>query len=134
MPKLLFGLACGLASILLVVPAARAGDLLAKDLTEKFHGKTAYIDFAPENAATGGGKGAIYYTPDGKVIGRMPDGKVRKGTRTIQGNLACLQWDGGPPPVCSRLVQEGGTIRIIGSDGKPRGVITRIVDGNAEKL
>lgn len=113
---------------------ATAADLTGAELASMFHGKTAYIEFATENQATGGGQGAIYYQADGKVTGKLPNGQVRQGNRIIKDNTACLTWDGGPPAVCSRLEKDGDKLKIIGVDGKPRGIINKIVDGNPEKL
>ena len=114
--------------------SATAADLTGAELASMFHGKTAYIEFSGDNAATGKGQGAIYYQADGKVAGRLPNGQMRKGMRTIKDNTACLGWDGGPPPICSRLERDGDKVKIIGVDGKSPGTITKIVDGNPEKL
>ena len=119
---------------LLAAQPVAAADLTGAELASMFHGKTAYIEFSGESAATGKGQGAIYYQADGKVSGKLPNGQARKGMRTIKDNTACLTWDGGPSPVCSRLEKDGDKFKIIGVDGKSPGIITKIVDGNPEKL
>lgn len=118
----------------LFTQTAMAADLTGAELASMFHGKTAYIDFPAGNAATGAGQGAIYYLADGNVTGKLPNGQVRKGKRTIKDNTACLSWDGAPAATCSRLEKDGDKIKIMGTDGTLRGTITKIVDGNPEKL
>ena len=122
------------AMVLFSSHTAGAADLTGPELASMFHGKTAYIDFAPNKQGTGGGLGSIYYYADGKVVGRAADGKVRTGMRIIKDNTTCLTWEGSPPAPCARLEKDGDKLKVIGVDGTPLGTIMKIVDGNPEKL
>ena len=125
-----FALAVGLC----FSPAAQAQPLTASELVAMANNKTVYFEFAG-SPMTGTGSGVIYTAADGKVSAKFPNGKAGKGTRSIKDNTTCITWEGQPPQPCSRHVKEGDKIKSFNAEnGQLRGTITKVVDGNPEKL
>ncbi len=121
---------------LLAAPySAQAADMSGADITKLISGNTVYIEFEAANVNTGAGPGIIYYSTDGKVTAKFPNGNAPKGGWFIKDNTSCITWDGRPPNPCTKYDKQGEVITLINTaDGKPRGKIVKMAPGNAEKL
>jgi hypothetical protein len=108
--------------------AAQTRQLTSADLAASFHGNTAFFE---PGSVKDSGMVAIFYEANGKVTGKLPDGKLRKGNRTIKDNTACITWEGDKAPICTKATLiEDNRIQIIGADGKPQGTISQFMDGD----
>ena len=123
------------ASLVFATANALAADLAGPEIIKLISGNTLYIDYAADNRSGAPGQGANYYTADGKVAIKFPDGKVQKGTWTLKDNSTCIVWEGLPVPPCTKYDKAGDKITLINlGTGKPRGTVSKVVAGNPEKL
>jgi len=114
------------ATSLIAVQAMAADALTSAQIKEKFSNKT--IDAV--NHAKGGKSQLTYFSADGKITQKMPDGKMRAGTwRVSDKNQQCITWSGAKE-VCSTLQarSDGGLDRIVGD--KAVVTIQKMRDGN----
>jgi hypothetical protein len=99
-------------------------------------GNTAYIDLPP--GGPGGPNGGIafaYYGDDGRASFKLPTGTILTGAWLLKDDHYCADWDNGPKNSCTKVVRTPGAVFVIdAATGQPRGMIAKIVPGNAEGL
>ncbi len=106
----------------------------ADQLDGLVRGCTFYHELA-EGSPQGEGEVAFFFGDDGRAAARLPSGKVMKGTWRIDGDVYCLDWDGGLQGSRSSLTKEAGSIVVRNAaDGVVRSTIKRIVPGNSEGI
>lgn len=77
----------------------------------------------------------LFYDASGQVRAILPDGSRDTGEwRQKSVDSYCIDWVRGPKNSCTTLHCTPGHIRLVGSDGKPRGRVTRIVPGEDAAL
>ena len=115
---------------------AVAADLNQAQLKELLVGKTVYLELDAAGSVTGaGGKGMIYYAPDGTALYKTPKGEMWSGPYTFKGDTQCTEWKQAPNNACTRYDKQGDTITLINiATGKARGKIVKTAPGNAENL
>jgi len=114
------------AASLVAIQVGAADALTSAQIKEKFSNKT--IDAV--NHAKGGKSQLTYFSADGKITQKMPDGKMRAGTwRVSDNNQQCITWSGNKE-VCSTLQarSDGGLDRIV--NNKAVVTIQKMRDGN----
>ena len=77
----------------------------------------------------------IYNAADGTALYKTAKGTIWHGKWAAKDNAVCNDWQEAPSNPCTKYDKQGDTITIINSaTGQARGKITKIADGNAEKL
>lgn len=97
---------------------------------------TLYVEIpASTPGAPEGGTAPIYYGADGSAAAQLPAGVKLVGTWRMEEDRYCIDWANGPQNSCTQLIRgKDGFIVMDTNLGEPRGMITRIVIGNAENL
>lgn len=88
-------------------------------------GSTHYVDVGKDIDAI------IYYPTKTVAYMTLPGTPPMKGTLTMKADGYMVAWDGGRAGDW-QITYEPGKLTYIGPDGKPAGIITRIVPGNPE--
>ena len=114
--------------------SATAAELTGAEIKDLISGKSVYLDLTASITGTQG-QGIIYYDPNGTALYKTPKGVMWHGTWKIEGNTACIDWKEKPNNGCVKYDKQGDTTSVIDvATGQPRGKVTKIVPGNAEKL
>ncbi|ABD54213.1 hypothetical protein [Jannaschia sp. CCS1] len=116
--------------------AIAAETMDTEQLSAIIAGNTLYVDIpAGAPGAPDGGTAPIYYSMDGSTTAQLPAGLTLIGTWRLEDGAYCIDWDNGPQNSCTQLIRGAdGFIVMDPTLGEPRGMVTRIVTGNAEDL
>jgi len=121
-------------SSVFLITSALAADLTAAQIKELLVGKSVYL----ENTATstaGVGQGVLYYATDGTALYKTGSGKILHGKWSFKENTLCIDWKEAPNNACSRYDKQGDAITVFNvATGQARGKVTKIADGNPEKI
>jgi hypothetical protein len=114
--------------------SAMAAELTGNEIKELISGNSVYLELTA--SITGSeGSGIIYFDSLGTALYKTPKGVIWHGTWKIQGNSVCTDWKESPHNPCTKYDKRGDTIMAINvAAGVARGKVTKIVQGNAEKL
>jgi hypothetical protein len=119
-----------------LVGSAVAADMTGDEIKSTLSGKTIYLASEAAGSATGAtGTTIIYFAADGSALNKTPMGATWHGTWTTKTDSLCIDWKEKPNNPCTKYVKDGDVITLINvANGQTRGKITKIADGNAEKL
>ena len=90
-------------------------------------GTTHYFEVAP------GKEAAVYYRTADKAHMLLPDGSRRSGSWRLTDTGYHVDWTGGPSAGW-QIDVEPGRIAYLDGDGVERGLVSRIVPGDAATL
>jgi hypothetical protein len=114
--------------------SAAAAQLTGAEIQELISGNSVYLQLTASITGTQG-EGIIYYDTLGIALFKTPKGVIWHGTWTIEGNTACINWKESPHSPCAKYDKRGDTLTTINvATGVTRGKVTKIVQGNVEKL
>lgn len=117
-----------------VAGAASAEEMTGDEISKLISGKTVYFDLTAASTA-GVGNGIIYFAQDGTVLYKRPKGETWHGRWSPKGNTMCLDWKELPSNPCSKWDKHGETITILNTaNNKVRATVSKVADGNVEKL
>lgn len=123
----LFALAtCGVVA---ATPAGAAPQQLpAHPLQLLLTGNTLHL-------AVGSGTAMLYFDPQGEVRALMPNGTHDSGAWSLKApDTYCISWVKGPKDSCTTVNWAPGSIALADAQGKPRGMVMRIVPGEEAGL
>jgi hypothetical protein len=114
--------------------SAMPAELTGAEIKELISGNSVYLELTA--SITGAeGLGTIYFDTLGLALYKTPKGVIWHGTWKIEGNTVCTDWQESPHNPCTKYDKRGDTITTIDvAAGVARGKVTKIVQGNAEKL
>ena len=114
--------------------SATAAEMSGDEIAKLISGKSIYLEVTATSAA-GAGQGVIYYAVDGTSLYKTAKGVIWHGKWAAKGNTVCNDWKESPGNPCTKYDKVGDAITIINSaTGQARGKITKVADGNPEKL
>lgn len=124
-----------LLGMIVFVGTSLAGDnspqLSGDEVTALFTDKTQYCDQVGKDKTC-----KTYNAPDGRVTRVMDaDGVRREGNWWVNDKGEyCLRWDGKKKDLCfSVFKQQDGSYYLL-KKGKHKATITKLLDGNSEKM
>jgi hypothetical protein len=114
--------------------SATAAQLTGGEIQELISGNSVYLQLTTSVTGTQG-PGIIYYDELGMALFKTPKGTIWHGKWKIEGNTACIDWEESSHNPCAKYDKRENTLTTINVDtGVTRGEVTKIVQGNAEKL
>jgi hypothetical protein len=119
-----------------VIGVAFAADMTGDEIKAAISGKSTYIETSAAGSASGvTGSAVIYWAADGSALFKTAKGDLWHGTWMTKPDSLCVDWKETPNNPCTKYVKDGDTITLINmANGQTRGKISKIADGNAEKL
>jgi hypothetical protein len=119
-----------------IIGVAFAADMTGDEIKAAISGKSTYIETSAAGSASGAsGSAVIYWAADGSALFKTPKGDLWHGTWTTKPDSLCVAWKEMPNNPCTKYVKDGDTITLFNmANGQTRGKISKIADGNTEKL
>lgn len=120
---------------LCLVGSASAAEMTGPQIKEFISGKTIYLELNTAGSVVGvPGQTVLYFDANGTALNKSPKG-LWHGTWVIKENTVCVDWKETPDNPCTKYDKTGDTVTFINvANGQPRGKVTKIADGNAEKI
>ncbi len=101
--------------------------IIGKALAILMIGSTHYVDVGQSEDAV------IYYPTETTAHMQLPGKPALTGDLRLLDNGYFVNWQSGPEGNW-QIAYSPGTFTYLGPDGKPAGIITKIVPGNPEQL
>ena len=100
------------------------------------NGNTIFVELAAgAPGAPQGGVASMYFSPEGRVVAKLPSNLKLVGEWALSGNGYCVDWEKGPQKSCSSFERRDDRFVIINLEtSASRGAVTRIQTGNVENL
>ena len=123
------------AAALGIVGSAVAADLTGQEIKTLISGKTIYIQTTAASATGTPGQGVVYFAADGTSLFKTQTGAIWHGTWVTKETTLCVDWKERPNNACVRYTKNGEVVTVLDAvTGQTRATLTKIADGNAEKI
>lgn len=120
--------------VVALIGSALAADMTGADIKALVMGKTVYLETTAASLTGKVGQSVLYFSEDGTVLNKTPDGAIWHGKWEFKANTSCTAWKEKPDSPCTRWDKTGDAVTILDASGQLRAKVVKIAPGNAEKL